>query len=606
MPYEYTYEHGFFDRLREIAWIDSLFTDLRPAFEQISNAWAVFTEGVRSAWEFTFSLPQPIPILLYIVMFSACAAILIAHVAPIFNNRGDWLKHPEHNLMYSYFTKTGLHQLKCNYPIAHQILREPLWKLPEDGEYKPALLSLSNIPQSIREHIWKISIANWAYVLGNITFTSKLLAVLVSIAYIPVAVLGFIEIVLRIVIGTAYLFVARLIHRLLLFITKLITYLLLPLFKLADKMAQKRQYCPTCYERFALPVFCCKECSAHMHDCLVPSSCGLIFAKCDCNKKFLPTTVFTGRSRLIRHCPVCHEELAAANARQAFVQLIGAENAGKTAYLSAFQYVYQQRVRSCEKTFILNTSPRQAFSALEGIYQGGDVGTHSEIQAYNFLCSYRKPQNPARYNLLVYDIPGRQIAESTYEKQPRHFAFCQGFVLLVDPLNTQLSDSTLNQFILQFREECDISATAMSDAPVAVVISKTDIPAVRQELDRMLAKEDEASGNDEYATRHSLLKRYLEKIGHENIVLNLEATFKNINYFTASSMKNANTANPNHETEILAPMEWLATKARSLALQRMFVQARPGKKANVFASIMGVAGSIAEKIRFAIEKRLRR
>ena len=504
-----------------MAVIEQLIINLGPAREWLHNTWHTVMGFFAVCWGLYTMAPFMLRFILFLTLLSACAGIGYSHIKPILELRHNWLKHPGHELMYGFFMGTGKHMAKIGYKRSHKYLRD---------------------------NTFKFTISGITYNLGNYKNESLIITFLLSIPYLPMLLLTIIEMTLRFAIGTVYLAAVNMLHNILLFITKYIMYLGIPIASLVDRYLRKKQYCTKCYNEFNLPVFLCPICDK-AHTQLTPGTCGILYAKCACNKKFLPATVFTGRSRLKSRCPSCGERLMAANSKQVFVQLIGGNNTGKTAYIAAFSYYY---IHNPLPDLFIYGKPSSSFKQLAKTYQSNEAMAQSGLDDYNFLHCHKKPKNPPKETLVVYDIDGGQVI-TAYDKSPRHFSFCHGFMLFVDPFSVesvrleaskneadntgiinyspQTFDDVVNQFILDFNSIKGLSAGDQSNIPVAVIVSKSDIWPINQGM------------NDARA--------YLYNIGLINAIRSIETKFTNVNYFMVSAYGSVN---------IISPMAWLISQ----------------------------------------------
>lgn len=518
-------------------------------------------EHVLSAWMFFLSLPLEMRISVFVLLFFAFVGILTSHLLGIYKNRDEWQKHPDHELMYSYFIGSGTLQRKKAYRDALSLLWDHKW-------------------------LW-VSAAGLAHRLGNYSNDSKMLTYALSLAYVPLAFVGFIEMILRIVIGTIWLIVFIIIHSVLLFITKCISYLAMPFSKFADRFARKEQHCPHCFETFRLPGFKCPKCGK-VHKQLIPGRCGVLFARCECNKIFLPCTTLTGRSHLEAVCPSCEGDLVAANAEQFSIQLIGGASAGKTAFLAAFQHLYLEKANK-RAGLTVDGEPENYFSELERMFQTGnsDATSGGNSQTYSFIHKYGRKAND---NLVIYDIPGEVIVDGSYSRNPRNFGFCDGLIFIIDPLSIQTVrddcvkegesealnnssqddiDTVIVQFIHQFTKIKGLSARKMSDIPVAVIISKVDIKVVKREIGgpkirSLYNKNPAVYGNSESTARDEICKEYLSRLGLDNALNNIDATFSNVRYFPISAIgRVVGEDKPYDPIGVMEPAAWIAKEGNA-------------------------------------------
>jgi hypothetical protein len=524
------------------------------------------------AWAFFLTWPVAIRTVVFISLFPAIIGILTSHVLGIYRNRNEWFKHPEQKLMFSYFIKSGTRQRKMSYTSARTLLYDHKWFI--------------------------VSFAGLAFRLGNFSDKSKMLTFVLSIVYLPLAIMGIIEMILRTVLGTIWLFCANMAHRLLLLGTKLISYLAIPLVMAVDKVFRKVQYCPHCFDTFTLPEFTCPKCRA-VHNQLIPSRCGALFVRCGCNNTFLPCTAFTGRSQLAAFCPACKGDLVAANAKQFSIQLVGGASAGKTAYLAAFQHLYIEHANTKDNLAVYG-KPTELFHGLESMYMSGfsEATSGGTSQTYSIVHKYGKR---ASDNLVIYDIPGEVIIDGSYSRNPKNFGFCDGLIFIVDPLSIQAVrddcvtegesealvnyshddvDTVIVQFINQFAKIKGLSAKRMSDIPVAVIISKVDVKVIKREVGApkiraLFNKNQSAYGGSESIARDTICKAYLSKLGLDNALNNIDATFSNVRYFPVSAMGRINGEGmPYDPVGVIEPIAWIAKEGRSNTSQLFNIETR--------------------------------
>ena len=540
------------------------YSELNALIDDIMfNKFMNFLQFIRKylliAWAFFLSLPPLIKNTIIISFFPASFGIISSHAMGIYKNRNKWDKHPYYDLMYSYFVKSGTLQRKESYKDAHALLRDHKWS-------------------------W-VSFAGLAFRLGNYENKSIMLMFAISFAYIPLAIIGFIEMALRIVLGTVWLLAFNMLHRLLLFATKLITYAFIPVSYTIDKVIRKAQYCPHCYETFNLPEFTCPSCGK-VHKQLIPGKCGVLFVRCACNKTFLPCASFTGRSRLAPQCPACTRELAAANAKHFSLVLIGGDNVGKTAFIAAFSNLYASAVRH-KHTLTIEGKPEHYFYELNDMFSSGVTPLDTESRTYSIIHQYGKIQTD---NLVFYKTFAEYIMSEKYSRSPKYFRFCDGIILMIDPLCAQPVKKELTQdensvyassyspddtnelvvqFIYQYNTVCGSASGAMSNVPVAVLITKTDIESVKREvgwdaIQTLYNENPSAYNNSESTARDQICREYMAKIGLTNVLNNIEATFTNVSFFPVSAIGHkAEKGKAFAPVGVIEPVAWIAKKRHS-------------------------------------------
>jgi len=256
---------------------------LEPVWLRLYGAWESTRGFLIMVWA---SIPLIVRIAVLFAMLSGCVGIVYSHVRPITKQQDNWLKHTKQDLMFSYFTETGKHMMRSSY-----------------AESRAMLL----------DNTYIFTISGLTHRLGNVNHASKLVTFIIAIPYVLMLMLAMIEMTTRVVLGTVYLIVMKITHRLILVLTNHITYLIVPIAMGIERVMCKKRSCPHCSESFNLPAYVCPACKK-VHSRLVPSRSGILFAKCECNKWFLPTMKLTGRSNLQSNCPNagCGKALTAA------------------------------------------------------------------------------------------------------------------------------------------------------------------------------------------------------------------------------------------------------------------------------------------------------
>jgi hypothetical protein len=531
---------------------------LRDSLKPLADLLRIIAQHVTAYFE---PLHPLIKAVTYLLMLLVVIGILMSHFLGIYRNRKEWKEHPQSGLTFSYFCGTGALQRRLSYKEAHKLLRDRRWS-------------------------W-ISFAGLAFRLGNFTHDSILLMFVCSLFYIPLAILGFFEMTLRIIAGTIWLLTASLIQRFILFVLCIASYIFIPLWQIADKSGRIDQHCPHCYETFNLPAFKCPGCGK-AHKQVIPSRSGILVARCECGC-FFPSSLYTGRSNIQAICPSCEKELFAANARQFSIQLVGGNSSGKTAIITAFQHLYLNNSNSANHFEIVG-EPQNYFDDLEQMYRTGSTepSSSSAVSAYSFI---HKLKRSVRNNLVIFDIPDEVILSGTYERNPRNLGFSDGIIFIIDPLSIpsvreeciktgdkhavdKYSDDDINELIIEFVHQfSSITGRAsrrQNSIPVAIVINKVDIKAVKREIGmpkiRVLYEADPSAYNNNISVaRDEVCRAYLSKLGLDNTLNNLDGTFSNIRYFPVSAIGHlVEEGKEFAPLGILAPFTWITKEANSI------------------------------------------
>ena len=529
--------------------------EIRYELEQIR---LVLQKAMADTGAFFGTIPSPLRALIVIISVAACINIVASLIKAIIINRASWKKKPSSELMFSYAAGSGQFQRSHIYKDAHKYLFDPKWSV--------------------------FSFAGLAYRLGNYESHSKTIAFLSSLVYLPLAILGIAEMIIRCIAGVVIYFVINLAYIVFLLAIGAVNLLLMPLFNLADKASWKTQHCPKCYATFKLPVFECPHCG-RWHTKLYPGSCGLLFAKCSCGH-FIPCASASKRKDLKSYCSRCGNALAGSNIKALSVQVLGGNSSGKTAFIAAFQHQY---VEAIENSGIQNvsTSPEDDFKDLERMYHSGRTikSPSDEVRAYYILHGSKWSSDDG---IVIYDVPDEVILSEQYERNPLYFAYSDGIIIIIDPLSVRSvreecestagpastngfsedsAEDIIIHFINKYSEVAGRMARRMSDTPVAVVITKTDLTSIRKKIGNVTIKAEFSANQNQYRSpddaRDKVCRKYLADIGLVNAINNLDSVFSRVSYFPVSSIGHCEDGSPFDPQNIIAPISWLARQCQS-------------------------------------------
>lgn len=517
------------------------------------------------------------------------------------NNYKEWKPMPGGKLMFGYFCGSGDLQRRLIHKNAKALVVDRTWP-------------------------W-ISAAGISYRLGNISFDSKIVLFLLSCIYLPLAAIGSIELVFRAVIGTITYFILNIMVMIAYLVIRLIVYILIPVFRIMDAAMRVEQHCPYCYNTFKLPYFKCPHCG-EIHMRLVPARSGLLFVRCSCGH-FLPCAVLSKRDRLGSICPKCNQDLAASNAKEFSIQVIGGNSAGKTAFISAFQHMYQTSI-NMEKCAV-HGEPVDAFDSIEAMFRNGctEPSSPSEVIPYTLV---HQSGSFARQSLVFYDIPDEVLLSEEYERNPLNFGFSDGIIIIIDPLSIQSvrdecgkfdvagisgfsrdsAESIVIHFITKFSEISGRAARRMIGIPVAVLVAKSDVKGIQDKIGPTIIESAFRSDPARYqnsveAAADEICRQYLSDIGLSNILNNLDAVFSMVRCFPISSI--GHTAKQDHPFEpygVIEPIAWIGENGRAV-MSAQLRKARELVTADGFRERMSdrsLAERYAEAERLLQEKKL--
>ncbi|MCL1987659.1 MAG: hypothetical protein FWG64_06785 [Firmicutes bacterium] len=471
--------------------------------------WEFSAELPYLPWYFSVLFYGSIIITVLSLVFTAIC-IIFAYILAIYTNAKNWKPKPNSQLMYSYFGGSGFFQRKLIYKSAFDFMLDV--------------------------NLVKFTFLGIAGLLKSIESKSTILLFLFAILYFILEIFGIIEIIFRFIFGGIFFFVFGIFHWIILLVLTVAFCLLMPIAKLVDKILRNEQHCPNCYTKFNLQLFKCKSCGVY-HENLLPSLTGILFARCLCGKFTPANTIIRHFHRLQAACPVCKQEVVAVNAVPFSIQLIGAENSGKTAFLAFFQYLYFNKNN-------VQLIPNNNFAQLQEMYQNGKTFPTETSANYNFVF-LSKLDNQV---LTFYDISSKIVQNFELDKPPTNFIYCNAFIIMINPATAMdETETAIINFINKFSEITGKSATKMTNKPVAVIINKSDnitLPKFNKNLKKYVHETSK------------ICRQYLVDIGLINTINNIEGVFANVGYFIMSTGEFAKNTTG-------FPVTWLAVKSKS-------------------------------------------
>lgn len=321
--------------------------------------------------------------------------------------------------------------------------------------------------------------------------------------------------------------------------------------------------CPNCKRISIVPVFCCPGCGVQ-HVNLTPGPYGVLNLKCSCGSN-LPTTIFNGRSRLEALCPYCQTSLAASNARQFGIQMIGGVSSGKTTFLTAYWHLYIEKLRG-STGLEYECFPQESFDELEYWFWNGLSLATSETNANMYSVVHKRPGS-IPYQMTIYDVAGEAFEDMTNDIQQQQLRYCEGLIFIVDPtVEVEANSTPITGFVGEFKKLRGTHTSKLSEIPVAVVISKADLfkreiglPKIKSVYNAERGTEEAAPAYD--TVRDDICRNFLQSHGFGAVLNILESEFMNLHFFSTSAIgHSAAEGDPYSPWGVLEPVDWIMTK----------------------------------------------
>ncbi|MCL1987662.1 MAG: 50S ribosome-binding GTPase [Firmicutes bacterium] len=432
----------------------------------------------------------------------------------------------------SYFFGPGYHRIKMTVNQAFLNQQEWLTKLKDFRDNHTATDSIFE---------WCITVPLWIFYF---------------MAMFATIVLGYVWIGLF-----SALFASVLTTGMLLFYLYFTTLLGVDRLILAVKAIQSR--CGNCKRVSVVPNFVCPNCGMY-HKKLIPSPYGILTRRCSCGKR-LSTTYFNGRSAYTPICAFCEHELAASDAQQFGIQLVGGPTTGKTTFLAAFCHEYLKKAKKTPNLTI-KTTPQLDFDELEYFYQSGnnDATTEKNATMYSLIHQYGE-KTPIQ--MTIYDIAGEAFSDLSTDILQQQFRYCEGIIFVVDTTaDSESVSAVINNFINEFSALKGKKTAKISDVPVAIIITKSDLhnreiglPKIRSNFVNRKYLDENGNTSHEF-TRNIMCKNYLIELGFSNTINMIFATFNRVQFFSVSAIGHSEVGKKYEPWGVLEPVEWLFNK----------------------------------------------
>lgn len=543
------------------------FNSIADFFEKI---WKAVVFGFNIAFSFVVELPFPYNILVYIIFFTAAFGAILAYIKSFYKfnvcNAREFYRldiAKEERQLQGYFFGPAIHQIANVYRETKSILN--------GKQYWFGIYFLQK------------KVGDWQP-------DYKILLILLTPIFLLLWVMSIPEVAIRYIFGRILLFGMTLLH----FVTVIV---LKPIFSVISKILkiQQNQYkkikkmtfvCPNCKRTCEEPYYQCPECG-NIHKELSPGRLGFISSRCGyegdtfpfkCQKKYgffgkkipIPYSgehicdaklpLYMGsKYKLKKICPYCGDILETGSTQNYGIQLVGASNSGKTAFLTAFWHLYLQKLKNT-KGVTVKLTPNEKFEELQRNYTSGISYATTEKNAISYSVEHFFEDTDTTVNFSIYDIAGETFENEDYEKIQEQFSFCNGIIIVIDPLNSSVvrkeyeneycddllnysdttPDSVITSFIDEFKKQRRIRADKTVDLPVSVVITKTDTRAVKKEIGkvkiRVRFKKEAEKYKSQNEARDSICREYLQKIDMGDVVNILDLNFSNVHYFPVSAI----------------------------------------------------------------------
>ena len=393
------------------------------------------------------------------------------------------------------------------------------------------------------------------------------------------------------ILGGAITCVLSVLHASVMLVVMIVIYILFSITWLVDRIYLQihsiKAVCPYCERRYVIPMFQCPKCG-NIHTKLIPGPYGIWHRECTCGE-ILPTTFLLGRSKLKSFCPECSHELAASDAQQFSISLVGGTSSGKTTLLTSFYHGLFSRIDSnVDIDYDIPDLHADMFDNLESWFKGAYLGAtpvSETAEMYSVLLSSDSLE--IRKQFSIYDISGEAFDDPKMETMLPLYQLrdSDGTVLVIDPLSSSelrervaseggnVSDySSVDnaQVITNYVTYLNTVLTnkglgKRNNKPVAVVITKVDIPLIASEISYAAINNKFQAEQGRFVSfsnaRDAICEEFLKDNGLYDVVNALTVNCNNVHYFPVSAIGHEQDGTLFRPENVMEPFSWILWEA---------------------------------------------
>ena len=411
----------------------------------------------------------------------------------------------------------------------------------------------------------------------------------------PLGIAIFIAIPFAIILGGAVYLIVTAIHVLAVLLSASVIVMTAMVFRAIEylNMARWRIFfaCPSCYERFSMPVYSCPNCNAQ-HTKLVPGQYGIFKRKCECGN-LLPTLFLNGKNKLPSKCPNCNHPLTAEAGVSINVHypIVGGKSSGKSSFLVASMMVLSEKGK--EEGYNLSfpeKRDKENFERFETNFKKGipPIKTAREDKPRAFLVKLQQEGKKKPAHLIyMYDAAGEIFEDLDSLRHHKYFEYLSGIFFLIDPFSIpvikQEYESELSKYyknvlpseepphtiydrmiinLEQYRGQKKVLLQeGKYKIPIAVIITKSDAFDLQSKITSLNLELFNAEKNKiEEDIFSEQIRDWLSNNGEGNFVRSVESMFTNVKYFSCSAlghMPDAASDRPFTPKNVDAPIKWV-------------------------------------------------
>ena len=239
------------------------------------------------------------------------------------------------------------------------------------------------------------------------------------------------------------------------------------------------------------------------------------------------------------------------------------------------------------------------FNNLEDWFSGEEIiGTQRNDSSYMYTVLMNSDALQSRRQYSIYDIAGEAFEDQEMTKMNTvyHFRDSNGLVIVIDPLSSDsvrdraaqegddvskyaAMDTTvvIQNFVSYLKTVVtNVGAGQKDNRPVAVVITKTDLPTIDGCISYEHITEMYQANSGSYwsfsAIRDAMCEDFLNRNGFADTIMAIKVNFSNVHYFPVSAVGHEPNGRKFVPQHVMEPFNWILSSTDAQLAELMDVE----------------------------------
>lgn len=396
------------------------------------------------------------------------------------------------------------------------------------------------------------------------------------------------KLIFILIVTTALCLLFSLLHAVTLLIIMGVAYFFFFLWLLADKtyclLKHIASNCPTCQNRFVLPVYKCPQCMAE-HTSLRPGRYGIWKRTCNCGYK-LPTTFFNGRGKLAAYCRCCGTRIEdGGQHKHICIPVIGGTSSGKTCFVHQSITAIGRSAADYGLHYQYSANRADDYAENMNHIDHGALPEKTNEMRLKYYQFYLYPTaEKIKILISLCDVGGEVYSDSLLLGKQIGYKNADALLLVMDPLSitkyreeirkqnvdprlygysSDSADGVIGMLVSTLENVFCMDPKDVLKKDIAVVFSKCDIPGLSEKIGDAAVEKylREHPSLGRYDAQNAVCENFLSEYEETNFLNSLKSKFRSVQFFCASSLGHNANGTPFRPHGVEDPVLWLIDKA---------------------------------------------